>query len=91
MKVLEGQPSPSLAADDGDLRHAAAQWGKGDHRGNELLPDGAQPCCPTVTGVDTQEVVKRVRLVDKALEHVDRFRSCDGAYLHWTGYFMYGS
>ena len=37
-----------------------------------------------------EEVEKRLVLVDKALAHVDRFRSCDGDYIHWTGYFMYG-
>ena len=36
-----------------------------------------------------EEVDKRVQLVDKALAHIDRFRSCDGDYLHWTGYFVF--
>ena len=34
-------------------------------------------------------VEKRMLLVDQALAHVDRFRSCNGDYIHWTGYFMY--
>jgi len=68
-----------------------ANWGKGDLRGNDMLPDGAQPVEIEGAGapVDVEEVGKRLQLVDRALAHVDKFRSCDGDYIHWTGYFLF--